>query len=363
MYNKKIKLNLIKERMLCLYKIKTKSIVLIALIMAMSIMVNGCSKGLEEGTAALVDKEKITMDELDEEYSMQLKAIQSQFGDEIIEQEGPDGVTFKDQLKKDTLNRMIVEEIIIQDAKKKNIKVSDEEIEEILDQVTAGMGGEEQLKEYLKSIGMEEEYLKEYNEKTLILQKHKEDFIENVELKDEEGQKFFDENKEKLTVVKARHILVESEEEGKEVLKKLNDGGDFAELALENSKDLETATVGGDLGYFSKEQNPAEFDKVVFALNEGELSSVFQSEVGYHIVEVQEKKDTFESLKPELMQTIKENKYIEYIEKIQEDAKIETFLDEENKELKEEDKKDTDKDEKEKDKKDTNKDEKEKDKK
>lgn len=338
--------------MFCLYKVKKKSIMLVVLMLAMSIIVNGCSKGLAEGSAALVNKKNIKMDEFDEEYSMQLKAIQSQFGEEIVDQVGPDGVSFKEQLKKDTLNRMVVEEIIIQDAKKKNIKVTDEELEIILEEITAGMGGEEQLKEYLKNIGMDEEYLKEYNEKTLLLQKHKEDFIENVELKEEEGQSFFDENKEKLVLVKARHILLESEEAGKEILEKLKGGGDFAELALENSKDLETATMGGELGYFSREQNPAEFDKIVFELNEGEISPIFQSEVGYHIVEVQEKKDTFDSLKPELMEHIKENKYIEYIEKLQEDANIETFLDEENSQAKKEDKDKEDKEEKDTDKED-----------
>ncbi len=314
--------------MFYLYKIKNKKIILVALIIAMGIILNACAKSSTEEVAALVNKGKIGMEEFDEEYKIQVNSIKSQLGEDILEQESPDGVIFKEELKKETLNRMIVEEIISQDAKKKDIEVSDDEMDKTLEEVREGMGGEEELNKYMESLGIDESYLEEYSRKIILLEKHKKNFMENLEIKDKEAKDFFEENKDELVVVKARHILVENEDKGNEILGKLIDGESFEKLALENSKDTETAQLGGDLGYFTRGHNPKDFDQVVFALKEGETSNLFKSEIGFHIVEVEEKKDTFKELKSDLINNLKENKYVEYLEKLQEDAKIEIFLEE-----------------------------------
>ena len=67
----------------------------------------------------------------------------------------------------------------------------------------------------------------------------------------------------------ARHILVESEEKAKEIAEKLKNGGDFAALAKENSKDPGSKDNGGDLGYFSRGQMVPQFEEAVFKLEQG----------------------------------------------------------------------------------------------
>src|SRR6185436_9814324 len=68
--------------------------------------------------------------------------------------------------------------------------------------------------------------------------------------------------------VRARHILVETEDEAKAVLAELKKGTDFAELAKSKSKDPGSAE-GGDLGYFTKDQMVPEFSEVAFKLDKG----------------------------------------------------------------------------------------------
>jgi peptidyl-prolyl cis-trans isomerase D len=84
----------------------------------------------------------------------------------------------------------------------------------------------------------------------------------------------------------ARHILVEKEEEAKDIYERLKKGEDFAELAKELSKDTGSGANGGDLGWFGRGAMVPEFEKVAFSLEVGEFSEPVQSEFGYHIIQV-----------------------------------------------------------------------------
>ena len=123
----------------------------------------------------------------------------------------------------------------------------------------------------------------------------------------------------------------ETEEEAKAILGKLEDGEDFEELAMENSIDEESLELGGELGYFSRGYNPEELDKVVFSLKEGQISPLIKTVLGYHIGEVQEKKDTLESLRPEIIVLMEENKYDDYVKKLEDESDIEKYLEEDKK--------------------------------
>ena len=110
---------------------------------------------------------------------------------------------------------------------------------------------------------------------------------------DAEKKKLYDEEIGKVKPedeVRARHILVESEAEIKEIAAKLKAGGDFAALAKEKSKDPGSAAEGGDLGFFSNGQMVPEFSEAAFKLKAGEISEPVKTQFGWHILKVEERR-------------------------------------------------------------------------
>jgi parvulin-like peptidyl-prolyl isomerase len=90
---------------------------------------------------------------------------------------------------------------------------------------------------------------------------------------------------------RARHILVETEEEANEVVERLEQGDDFADLASELSADTASAISGGDLGFVPQGRFVAVVDEVVFSLPVGELSDPVESNFGWHVIEVLEREE------------------------------------------------------------------------
>jgi peptidyl-prolyl cis-trans isomerase C len=86
--------------------------------------------------------------------------------------------------------------------------------------------------------------------------------------------------------VRARHILVASRDDAREVLRQLEDGADFAALARQVSLDPATRLEGGDIGYFTAAGMLPEFARVAFATPRGAVSEPFQTEAGWHVLTV-----------------------------------------------------------------------------
>jgi peptidyl-prolyl cis-trans isomerase C len=127
--------------------------------------------------------------------------------------------------------------------------------------------------------------------------------------------------------IQARHILVPTEEKAKELAENIGKGGDFAQLAKENSTDPGSKDNGGLLGYFGKGQMVPEFEQAAFGLKAGELSKPVKSQFGWHIIKVedrrQKKPPTFEEVKDRLLGSMAQNKAQEIATNLRGKATIE----------------------------------------
>ncbi|HLR35942.1 MAG TPA: peptidylprolyl isomerase [Tissierellales bacterium] len=233
------------------------------------------------------------------------------------------------------LETFIEKRVVLEDSNKKNIKADDEEIKQALSMYEQQYGGEENFKNVLEQNEVSIDEFKEELEYVSIHQKHAEDFMENVEIPDEEAKKYFEENKDEFISVRASHILLETEEKGKEILKKLDEGEDFKTLATEESTDESSAQNGGDLNYFKKGKMVKEFEDVAFKLKPGEVSDLVKSQHGYHIIKVEDRMEEYNDLKDEVLQVLKDARYEEYIEGLKEKAKVEIYLEDDKKDNKE----------------------------
>lgn len=104
--------------------------------------------------------------------------------------------------------------------------------------------------------------------------------------------------------LRARHILVEENSKAEDILKKIQAGEDFGDLAKTYSIDAGSANRGGDLGYFTQDMLNADFSGPAFKAATGDLIGPLKSEFGWHIAEVLDRRPAaqpnFETLKPEI---------------------------------------------------------------
>jgi len=126
--------------------------------------------------------------------------------------------------------------------------------------------------------------------------------------------------------VRARHILVEGEDEAKAILEQLKGGADFAKLAKEKSKDPGAAD-GGDLGYFTKDQMVPEFADVAFKMYPGQLSNPVKTQFGWHVIKVEDKRikqpPEFEKVKDQIEAYLARKAQADFIAKLRQSTKVE----------------------------------------
>ncbi len=197
--------------------------------------------------------------------------------------------------KKHLLNEIITQEMVYLDAVDKKLD-KDEEYEKELEAV-------------------KENLLKQYGIKRII---------EDVSLDQNAAEEYYNENKNQFNsgdTINAKHILVSDENEANKIYEEIKNGKSFEEAAGEFSQ-CPSKDKGGDLGQFGRGQMVPEFEQAAFELNIGELSEPVKTQFGYHIIKVEDKKESnvvpFAQVKNQiedfLLQTKQANVFREYTE-------------------------------------------------
>ncbi len=130
--------------------------------------------------------------------------------------------------------------------------------------------------------------------------------------------------------VHARHILVATEQEAKDLIAELKKGTPFDKLAKEKSTDKASGAEGGDLGWFKRTDMVKEFSDAAFALKKGETSQTpVKTQFGYHLIKVEDRRQapppTFDELADQLREEVQRETVTQYIDQLHSNAKVEKF--------------------------------------
>lgn len=197
--------------------------------------------------------------------------------------------------QKKMLNLLIENKIILQNARKAGIEVAPAEINRCLEEAIENMkknfpdekAFEDALLEKQTSLAELRRQYKLRIEEELIIQRYVEQEVRSkIEVNQSEIDGYFERQKEE---VRARHILLKTEEEALAVLAQIKAGADFDKLAKEKSQGP-SAQKGGDLGYFRDGDMVPEFSDAVFQMKKGEVSGPVQTQFGYHIIKLEDRR-------------------------------------------------------------------------
>ena len=146
---------------------------------------------------------------------------------------------------------------------------------------------------------------------------------------DERVQRVFEEQSElsrPATEVRARHILVATQEEAEEIRRLIEGGADFAEMAVRYSLDTATRLEGGDLGYFTRQGVLPIFAEVAFNTQAGQVSEPFESASGWHLLKVENLRTaegrTLDQMRPGIVRFLTFQEIENLITRLEEEADI-----------------------------------------
>lgn len=257
--------------------------------------INIYSQEVVDKIAAVVDDEVILTSELD--FQVAMLAAQRK-----LDPKSP-------ELRKQVLNKLIEDKLMYAQAILDSIEVTDDEVNSQLDQVIAyytnQYGSQERLeKAYGMSVERIKREMREDTRKNLMAEKLKQQKFANIDVSRKEVADFFNTYEDSLGVIPEKfeiaHIFINPKstdklkKKAKEFAQMLRDsianGADFAELAKKYSDDPGSAAEGGDLGFVKRGVFYPEFEAAAFSLKEGELSQVIESPIGFHIIQLLEKR-------------------------------------------------------------------------
>jgi len=283
----------------------------------------------DKGKVASVNGVIISQAQLDNALGYQ-KEIAALRGVTITEEQMP-------ELKYEVLENLISTELLYQESQKNGIKIEEKEIDEAYEaqkqkgQFKTDAEFEEALKQSNKGIAS---YRAEIKQGLAIDRFVQNKFTDKTVVLDSEARKYYDDYPAYFQLppqARISHIMIRvpsnadqyqkaaAKAKIEQAMKRLKTGDNFENLAKEVSEDDSSKDKGGDLGYFYKGQAPQAFEDAAFALDKNEISDIVETDSGYHIIKLTDKKDartiSYEEAKDEIIENLKSSKVNSAVEK------------------------------------------------
>ncbi len=253
-------------------------------------------------------------------------------------------------LIKDALNSLIEEKLQLQEAKKAHLEVDEEAVDKAIDDIkTKNNISDADLEKMLEMEGRSLEQYREHISNQILGSKVvRFNMGKSSKITDKQIKEYYFEHQKEYWVPRqpfVRHILFIADqnlpEKGKQlkrakanlILKKIQSGQDFSEMAKKYSEDV-SASSGGEIGLVTKGNLVPEFEEVAFSLKEGEISDVVESRYGYHIIKVDRVIDGESKSLDEMKEQIRNilafqdqrKRYKDWMDELKKEAMIEVTL-------------------------------------
>jgi len=269
---------------------KIKVIVLSSAIIAFSASLEAVTINK---VVAVVNDEVITQQDVDQLLSVLYAQYSQEYkGDELLQK--------MEEVKKDILNQIIEDKLVLSRAKELGIKVTDAEIDERLDYIKKGFPTEKEFYKTLETQGITIANLKDrYTDQIMMKKLVDYEVKSKISVLPSETSSYYEKHGDqfiKKAQYRVKNILIKAKDEAgfelariemDNVYNKLKQGEDFDALAKQYSQGP-NADKGGDMGYIEKDQMLEVLDKAIFKLKTGEFSEPVKSEIGYHIFKVED---------------------------------------------------------------------------
>ncbi|HEU18553.1 MAG TPA: peptidylprolyl isomerase [Deltaproteobacteria bacterium] len=253
------------------------------------------------------------------------------------------------QLEKEVIESMINRELLIQESRTKNIRVTEKETNEYYEKFKDRYSSEDEFKQVLTEMNLSEADVKTKIKNEIVFERFIDtQFVRKVTISDKELKDFYENHPEMFKQpeqVRVRHILLKvdagatdkekalAKKKLIEIEQRLKRGEDFPTLAKEFSQCPSNAQEG-DLGYFGRGQMVKPFEDAAFSLKPGQMSSVVETPFGYHLIHVIDKKPettlALNDVEEELHRFLKQRKIRDdigvHVEKLKKASKIERYL-------------------------------------
>lgn len=251
-----------------------------------------------------------------------------------------------EEVKRKTLDKLIDDKLIEQEAKKRGIVVSEEEIDHAIENMLKQSStSRQEMIEGLKSMGLSFDEYKERMKREMEKGRFIDYEVEaGVTLNEDDIKKYYTENTDSFKVIKevrVQHIFItappdageatvqEAYKKTRELLVRINSGEDFGKLAKIYSQGA-SANSGGDMGWFKRGEIIPFLERVVFNLKVGEVSDVIKSPLGLHIMKLIDRKEgrvkPLEEVKDEIREVIFAEKVEKELEELLEDLRKRSFV-------------------------------------
>jgi peptidyl-prolyl cis-trans isomerase C len=278
----------------------------------------GCGKkdsgGGEGAVAAKVNGRAIRESEVAQEMG-QITSMMRQQGMPV-----PSDPSGMQQVRQNAIDNLIDKQLILEQVDKEKLAPTDADVTAEIEQMKKQYPDEAAFQQRLQGLGLTEQDLRDEIHFNLAMRrladKHQ-DIIPPPSV--EEAQKFYDENKERFIEpesVRASHILIRANPTDPDTAKsaargradaalaEVKGGRDFGAVATEKSEDPGSAPNGGDVGFFPRGRMVGPFEEAAFSLGVGDVSPVIETQFGYHIIKVTDKKAGREVPFPEVQEQV-----------------------------------------------------------